>query len=111
MPLARILGISPLARPGGPLVNAINRAGGLGIQPVHRAEDLEGLKGSFGVFLHASIPLPEQATVVVVPAGMDFKAYADRTVLVVVTNIDEAASALSAGANGLIAKGLSLIHI
>ena len=111
-----ILGLCPFEHADAALVEAVSRAGGLGVLDLGRdataaAEALGHLQATgvpFGVRVPegVSVPaLPAGASTVLVDAGGDVASFAGRRVLVQVTSEAEARAALAAGAAGLIAKG------
>ena len=114
-----IIGISPLENPDARLVVAVLRAGALGVLDLGRDPDLSAAAlrsvakhapATFGVRVPEGVEvdpatLPEGAGVVVLTAGRSLEAWAPRTVLVQVTDLEQARAAEAAGANGLIIKG------
>ncbi|MGM0576637.1 MAG: SDR family NAD(P)-dependent oxidoreductase [Myxococcota bacterium] len=114
-----ILGITPFEHPDAPLAAALCRAGALGILDLGRdaraaREALAVLArdagGDFGVRISEGADttpadLPGEATVVVLPAGVDADPWSDRTVLVEVRSLAEALAAEEAGAEGLVLQG------
>ncbi len=112
-----VVGISPFERPDARLVVALARAGALGVLDLGRdsavAEQalsvlMRRAPRGFGVRIPAGIDvpaLPQEARVVVVPASTPVARWKDRIVLVQVTSLAEARTALAHGATGLIAKG------
>ncbi len=111
-----ILGLCPFERADAALVEAVSRAGGLGILDLGRdateaAEALAHLQATgvpFGVRIPEGVEvpaLPAEAATLLVDAGRDLGPFAGRRVLVQVTSEAEARAALAAGAAGLVAKG------
>jgi len=115
-----VLGITPFERPDPALVVALCRAGALGVLDLGRDAGvarraltaLASLEASaeFGLRVTAEAEIapgdcPPGARVIVLDAGADVARWRPRMVLVQVTSVEEARAAVSAGADGLIAKG------
>jgi NAD(P)H-dependent flavin oxidoreductase YrpB (nitropropane dioxygenase family) len=116
--IPRVIGASPFGEPDVRLASAVSRCGALGLVDLGRdgraaraaLTDMARLAGASGFAVRlrpgAEVPtLPAAARVVVVQAGEPFAAFADRSVLVQVVNLEEALAAEAAGAYGLIATG------
>ncbi len=114
-----VVAISPGEHPDAALVIAACRAGALGILDIGRDAEVGRAAlakvaaagvGPFGVRVPLGVALdpedlPQQARVVLLPAGVEVREWRGREVLVEVTSVPEARVALAAGAAGLIAKG------
>jgi acyl transferase domain-containing protein/NAD(P)H-dependent flavin oxidoreductase YrpB (nitropropane dioxygenase family)/NAD(P)-dependent dehydrogenase (short-subunit alcohol dehydrogenase family) len=120
MPLTAhpVIALSPFEHPDPGLVAAVCRAGALGVldlgrDPAVARAALDALARevtAFGVRVPEGVDvapesLPREAAAVVLPAGADLGRWKPRPVFVQVTSIEEARAAVSAGADGLIAKG------
>jgi acyl transferase domain-containing protein/NAD(P)H-dependent flavin oxidoreductase YrpB (nitropropane dioxygenase family)/NAD(P)-dependent dehydrogenase (short-subunit alcohol dehydrogenase family) len=114
-----VVGVTPLERADAGLAAALCRAGALGVLDLGRDPELargalaeleQAAPGTFGVRVPDGVDadpssLPEQAAVVILPAGAPLGPWRPRKVLVQVTSIEEARAAAEAGADGVIAKG------
>ncbi|MFD7657786.1 beta-ketoacyl synthase N-terminal-like domain-containing protein, partial [Actinosynnema sp. NPDC059797] len=114
-----VIAVNPVHRPAPRLTAVVARAGGLGVlelpaaDPRAAADALElaarWTPGPFGVRVRPGCPdveLPANATTVLLAdPTRDPGGFPGRRVLVEVTDLDEARSAVAAGAAGLVARG------
>ncbi|WP_203991239.1 type I polyketide synthase [Virgisporangium aurantiacum] len=115
--------MTPFGLPDARLVAAMRAAGVTGVLDLSRhdrraeeelARAVRWVPGTFGVRLGVDVPaaligdLPESVDLLVVPHGLADRISAfgqGRTVLVEVTDVDQAVAAVAAGADGLLARG------
>jgi acyl transferase domain-containing protein/NAD(P)H-dependent flavin oxidoreductase YrpB (nitropropane dioxygenase family)/NAD(P)-dependent dehydrogenase (short-subunit alcohol dehydrogenase family) len=114
-----IIGISPFEVPDSAVVAALCRAGVLGVLDLGRDERrarralgalAAEVSTSFGVRVPEGVEasptwLPPQASLVILPNSASMDSWRSLTIFVQVTSVQEAQTALAAGAAGLIAKG------
>jgi len=114
-----VIGISAFERPDPSLVLALCRAGATGVLDLGRdperarsalARLARELPNAFGVRVPEGAEaepswLPENARIVILPAGADVKRWLPREVFVQVSSLAEARAAIRDGAAGVIAKG------
>ncbi|RME27335.1 MAG: hypothetical protein D6798_04790, partial [Deltaproteobacteria bacterium] len=116
LPTARVIALTPCGRPDARLVRAALHAGfpallDLGADPsaaraaLAELRELRGVGVRIGQAPMSPEDLPEGVDLVLLPAGADPAPWAPRTVLVEVTDVDQARAAVAAGADGLVATG------
>ena len=123
MAIGTIIGLTPFGLPDARLVAALRAAGVTGVLDLSRhdraaeeelARAVRWVPGTFGVRLGAHPPaalveaLPDAVDLLVVPhdlADRGAELARGRTVLVEVTDADQAVVAVAAGADGLLARG------
>ncbi|HKS52392.1 MAG TPA: nitronate monooxygenase, partial [Pseudonocardiaceae bacterium] len=114
-----VLGITPFEEPNAALAVALARAGSVGVLDLGRDHDraqaalaqvCRWWSGQFGVRLPTGCPLspadlPDQVDVIVLGSDSPWPAAPRRRILVEVSSVAQAHTAVQAGACGLIAKG------
>ena len=119
IPNTMLIGISPFEVPDCALVAGLCRAGAVGVLDLGRDERrarraLSTLAADVSTPFGVRIPqgsdacptwLPPQASLVILPSVEAMDTWRSFTVVVQVTSVSEARSAVSAGVDGLIAKG------